>query len=82
MLLGLSAAGPTIMLISSGWRADVPMQTALVAVILCAIGWIYGLRLTRHPLAQDVFGALDALLSNSIATRVLAARVRLFGGWR
>jgi type IV secretory pathway VirB2 component (pilin) len=70
------------MLISSGWRADVSIQTAVVAVILCAIGWIYGLRLTRHPLAQDVFGALDALLSNSIATRVLAARVRLFGGWR
>jgi O-antigen/teichoic acid export membrane protein len=82
VLLGLSAAGPTIMLISSGWRADVSIRTALVAVILCAIGWIYGLRLTRHPLAQDVFGALDALLRNSIATRVLAARVRLFGGWR
>jgi len=82
VLLGLSAAGPIIILISSGWRADVSIQTAVVAVILCAIGWIYGLRLTRHPLAQDVFGALDALRSNSIATRVLAARVRLFGGWR
>jgi hypothetical protein len=37
VLLGLSAAGPAITLIGAGWRADVSMQTALVAVILAPL---------------------------------------------
>jgi hypothetical protein len=80
VLLGLSAAGPAITLIGAGWRADVSMQTALVAVILCAVGWICGLRLSRHPLGQDVFGARDGLLKTPVATRALAAWVRLSRG--
>jgi O-antigen/teichoic acid export membrane protein len=82
VLLGLSAVGPTITLILSGWRADVSIQTAFVTVILSGVGWIYGLRLTRHPLAQDVFGARDALLRSPVGMRVLAAGARLFGDWR
>jgi O-antigen/teichoic acid export membrane protein len=78
VLLVLSAAGPAITLIGAGWRADVSMKTALVSMILCVVGWIYGLRLTRHPLGRDVFGARDALLKTPVATRVLAAGLRLF----
>ena len=48
------------------------MET-LVAVILCAVGWICGLRLTRHLFGQDLFGARDTLLKTPVATRVLAA---------
>ena len=78
VLLGLSAAGPAITLIAVGWRANVSMQTALVAVLLCAAAWVCGLRLTGHPLGRDLFSAWEALLKNPITARVLGAGVRLF----
>ena len=78
VLLGLSAAGPAITLIAVGWRANVSMQTALVAVLLCPAAWVCGLRLTGHPLGRDLFSAREALLKNPITARVLGAGVRLF----
>ena len=78
VILGLSAVGPAITAIGVGWGADMPKQIALVAVILCAIGWFYGLRLSRHPLAQDVLGARDTLVRGLAANRLIAASVRLF----
>jgi O-antigen/teichoic acid export membrane protein len=78
VLLGLSAVGPAVALSAAGWRADVSIQTALVAVILCAIAWVCGLRLTGHPLGRDLFSAREALLKNPITARVLGAGVRLF----
>jgi hypothetical protein len=81
LLLGLSAVGPMILLLLSGWT-KVPIPTALFAAILSGIGWTYGLRLTWHPLAEDVFGACDALLRGAIDIRAMAACVRLFGDSR
>ena len=78
VLLGLSAAGPVITLTAAGWRADLSVQNALVAVILCAMAWVCGLRLTGHPLGRDLFSAREALLKNPITARVLDAGVRLF----
>jgi hypothetical protein len=72
VLLGLSAAGSAVTLTAAGWRADVSMETAVVAVILCSVGWLGGLRLTQHPLGQDVLGARHALLKSSVAAMVLA----------
>jgi O-antigen/teichoic acid export membrane protein len=82
LLLGLSAVGPMILLLLSGWSAKVSIPTALFAAILSGIGWTYGLRLTRHPLAQDVFGACDALGRSAVDIRAMAACVWLFGDSR
>src|SRR6516164_1969511 len=82
LLLGLSAVGPMILALPSDWRAEVSIPAALFAAILSGIGWAYGLRLTRHPLAQDVFSACDALLRGTVDIRALGACVRLFGNSR
>jgi O-antigen/teichoic acid export membrane protein len=80
--LGLSAAGPAITVILSGWSLDLSIRAAFVAVILSGIGWIYGLQRTRHPLAEDVFRAWDSLLRHPAAVRVMTAGARLLDHWR
>ena len=43
----LFATGPFVIVIGCGWRVDLSMSSAILAVILSAIGWIGGLWLTR-----------------------------------
>ncbi len=78
VILALSAIGPIITMLGAGSGADLSKQMALVAGMLCAVGWVYGLRLSRHPLGQDVLHARDALLKGLGAMRLIAASVRLF----
>ena len=79
MLSALSAAGPLVIVIRSG--ADMSIGPAIVAVILCAVGWLGGLWITRHPLLDELFRARD-LPWQSIVARGLSATIRLFTSWR
>ncbi len=78
VILALSAIGPVITMLGAGSGADLSKQMALVAGMLCAVGWVYGLRLSRHPLGQDVLHARDVLLKGLGGMRLIAASVRLF----
>lgn len=79
MLSALSAAGPLLIVIRRG--ADMSIGPAIVAVILCAVGWLGGLWITRHPLLDELFRARD-LPWQSIVARGLSATIRLFISWR
>jgi hypothetical protein len=80
MLSVLSAAGPLVIVIRSG--ADMSIGPAIVAVILCAVGWLGGLWITRHPLLDELFRARDTFLGNPIVAGGLSATIRLFNSWR
>lgn len=50
----LSAVGPVAILVRYGGGIDMPIEMAGAAVILCGVGWIGGLWLTRHPLYREL----------------------------
>jgi O-antigen/teichoic acid export membrane protein len=50
----LSAAGPLGVVAAMGLRFDLPLPAAGLAAVLAAGGWLAGLRLTDHPLAQEL----------------------------
>jgi O-antigen/teichoic acid export membrane protein len=78
----LSMAGPLTIVIASGRHTDISNGAAIFAVLLCAIGWIGGLWLTRHPLLHELFRARDALLKTPIAARFFDVSAWLPGRWR
>jgi len=75
----LSAAGPLTIVIASGQRTGMSIGAALLAVILCGVGWCVGLWLTRHPLLHELFRARDALLETPIGVKFLDASASLIG---
>ena len=56
----LSSLGPAAILVL--YRSfSLPVTACIVAVVLSAVGWFAGLRLTRHPLLDEILRALAAL---------------------
>jgi len=78
----LSAAGPLTIVFASGWSTDMSIGAAIFAVAICAIGWIGGLWLTRHPLLHELFRARDALLKTPIAAKFFGFSAWMLGRWR
>jgi hypothetical protein len=74
----LAAVGPVgIMAIYRD--ADQPAAATIIALLLAAGGWLAGLRLTRHPLLEEMLRAIGALRSSSTALRIAQFKARLFG---
>jgi O-antigen/teichoic acid export membrane protein len=56
----LSSLGPAAILVL--YRSfSLPVTACIIAVVLSAIGWFAGLRLTRHPLLDEILRVLAAL---------------------
>jgi O-antigen/teichoic acid export membrane protein len=73
-----AAAGALSVIAAAGMRFDLPIPLAVLAGVVGLIGWSLGLRVTGHPLLQEIVGALDSvhrfLLGNHIFGRMLAKR--------
>jgi O-antigen/teichoic acid export membrane protein len=61
VVTAFSVAGPALLLLATGWPADLP--TGLAAGALGAIGWAIGLAVTRHDLGGELLRAAGALRS-------------------
>ena len=70
-----SAVGPGLIVLRYGGGADMPIEMAATAVILCGGGWVGGLWLTGHPLFQELCRARDAALGLLGTQRRLLARI-------
>ena len=64
----ITAAGPLAVVASAGLRFDLSIPAGLGAGMLAAVGWLLGLWLTRHPLAQEIANSAT-LLRASLANR-------------
>ncbi len=74
----LAAAGPlAIMLIYRG--TEQPAAASIIAVFAAAAGWYTGLRVTHHPLLDEMLRALNAVRGSSIVARIVQLKARLFG---
>ena len=73
-----AAAGALSVIAAAGMRFDLSIPLAVLAGVVGLIGWSLGLRVTGHPLLQEIVGALDSvhrfLLGNHIFGRMLAKR--------
>jgi len=69
-----SAAGPLALVVATGLRFDLSVGLAVLAAALSAGGWLFGLRLTRHPLLAELQHVVDVILRNRLVDK-LAGRV-------
>jgi O-antigen/teichoic acid export membrane protein len=49
-----SAIGPLSVVGISGFRFDLPIGSTLIAFVLAAAGWLAAIRITHHPLLQEI----------------------------
>jgi O-antigen/teichoic acid export membrane protein len=69
-----SAAGPVMIVMATGWRLDLSPGATLLAVLLCAAGWLAALGLTRHPVWLELGRAVARRRPASAPASDLAAR--------
>jgi O-antigen/teichoic acid export membrane protein len=62
----LGAIGPVAMLAAVGARGRMSFAPALFAVVLFGIGWLIGLRLTRHKLLDEMLLVAKALRNTAL----------------
>jgi O-antigen/teichoic acid export membrane protein len=73
-----SSLGPAAILVL--YRSfSLPVTASIVAVVLSAIGWFAGLRLTRHPLLDEILRLVAALRVAAGGGRISQLRLRFFG---
>jgi O-antigen/teichoic acid export membrane protein len=60
VVTGFSALGPLLFIAMYGWGAALPIGTLGSASLLSAIGWAVGLRITGHPLFEEMQRAITA----------------------
>ena len=73
-----SSLGPAAILVLYH-SFSLPVTACVIAVILSAIGWVAGLRLTRHPLLDEILRAIAALRVAAGGGRIGRLRLRFFG---
>ena len=54
MVTVLCAAGPALIVFAHG-GPDLGTATTVLAVVVAGLGWLLGLKLTRHPLLEEIF---------------------------
>jgi O-antigen/teichoic acid export membrane protein len=67
----LSAVGPLTVVLNAGGSSNVSVPMGAVAVALSAIGWAAGLRVSGHPLMQELLRARDALLNCRVGVMLI-----------
>jgi hypothetical protein len=78
----VTAAGPVMVVMGSGWRTDLSFGAAAFAALLSGLGWIAGLWLSCHPLLLEMFRARNALLKMPIVNKARSQGERLVHGLR
>lgn len=73
-----AAAGPAVVM-AYYWGADQPPASTLMELLLAAAGWLAGLRLTHHPLLEEMSRIIGALRASPSAAQIIRLRARLFG---
>jgi hypothetical protein len=74
----LAAVGPVTMMVI--YRStDQPAAATILGLLSAAAGWCAGLRLTNHPLLDEMLRVVRALLGTSTAARIVQLKARLFG---
>ncbi len=72
-----SAAGPIAIGIYDGWPEHMSIGMGACALALSGIGWLFGLRLTRHPLLEEIRRAGAALQMSPVAIRLFRRPTRI-----
>ncbi|MDJ1157084.1 oligosaccharide flippase family protein [Chelatococcus sp. SYSU_G07232] len=72
-----SAAGPLALIVVNGLRFDLSLGAAVIAAILAAAGWLAGLRLTRHPMLDELLQVADGLRRSDRAEEAARAGTRI-----
>jgi O-antigen/teichoic acid export membrane protein len=65
----LCAAGPVLIIAAAGFRMDLLLGPAFMALILAGIGWLAGLWLTDHPIYAELLKIRDALRHSPMGSR-------------
>ena len=65
IVTGCSAIGPLALVTMMGFRFDLSIAMAALAVALSAAGWMCGLWLTRHPLLAELQHVAGVIGHNS-----------------
>jgi O-antigen/teichoic acid export membrane protein len=73
-----SAAGPAVVLITRTQGTDMTIEMLSAVVMSCAAGWVVGLRLSRHPLFQELSRAY-ASAARLVGAKFSGARVWIIG---
>lgn len=60
LLTLFSVAGPWMIIAAHGWNFELPLLPAGMAILTSGIGWLIGLRVTRHPLFEEMQSAIRA----------------------
>jgi O-antigen/teichoic acid export membrane protein len=58
---------------------SLPVTASAMAVVLSALGWFAGLRLTRHPLLDEILRIVAKLRASASGGRIGELRLRFFG---
>jgi O-antigen/teichoic acid export membrane protein len=74
---GVTAAGPVFVLLEFGSQGSLPIGPTLLATFLSAIGWVAGLRMSRHPLLEELLRAGGAFRGVPAVVRLMNALRRL-----
>lgn len=64
-LVPMTAAGPLAVIAASGWRLDISIVSAAASTAFAGLGWLVGLKLTKHSLAPEldrILGRVQSLL--------------------
>jgi O-antigen/teichoic acid export membrane protein len=70
VIAACSAAGPIVIAAGRGMHLDMSGAATLAAVAMAALGWLAGVWLTRHPLADEIRNAGDALRRTALWGRL------------
>ncbi len=74
---GLSVVGPAVLVTLLPVAAR-PLGMASAGVFLGGVGWLLGLRMTRHPLLDEMRRLTVDLRATAAVTRLLSAAQRIF----
>jgi O-antigen/teichoic acid export membrane protein len=74
----LAAVGPVAVMLIYG-STDQPVAATILGLLSAAAGWYAGLRLTNHPLLDEMLRVVKALRETSTAARIVQLKARFFG---
>jgi O-antigen/teichoic acid export membrane protein len=75
----LCAIGPAVAMLATRNRPDMPLVVTMLSVASCAIGWLYGVWLTGHPLLHEIYRLTDMAWASPYARRAQRACHRTSG---
>jgi O-antigen/teichoic acid export membrane protein len=69
LVLAATIAGPLVVVAVAGWRLDLGLMPALVAVVLAVGGWLAGVWLSAHPVKAHIWDLAQILVRRILQLR-------------